>query len=215
MEKLYRLSEAARLLGVHTKTLQRWDESGLIKVRRTPNGMRRIPQSEIERLAGTGVGSREQSVAVYARVSSHEQKAKGDLERQVELLRTKVKELGLAEPEHIITDVASGLSDKRKGLLRLMKLALEGKITDVLITYKDRLTRFAFGYLEEYFRSHRVRIHVVSGEEDKKSMHEELVDDLLAVVTSFSGRLYGLRGRGKARRLVEAVKEAVSDAGDV
>ena len=73
-------------------------------------------------------------------------------------------------------------------------------------TYPDRLTRFGFGYLEEFFRGYGVRIHVVDGQEDYKAVQEELVDDLIAVVTSFSGKLYGLRSHGKAKALVDAVK---------
>ena len=55
------------------------------------------------------------------------------------------------------------------------------------MTYKDQLTRFGFGYLYQYFASHGVRLHVVDGQEDRKSLQEELVDDLLAIVTSFAG----------------------------
>lgn len=109
-----------------------------------------------------------------------------------------------------ITDVASGLSDKRVGLLRLMEMARQGKVTDIAVTHKDRLTRFGFGYLESFFSGYGVAIHVVDGEDDKKSLQEELVDDLISIVTSFSGRLYGLRSHSKARDLVKAVKDRVS-----
>ena len=114
-----------------------------------------------------------------------------------------------------ITDVASGLSDRRTGLLRLMGLAREDRVTDLAITYKDRLTRFGFGYLEQFFTGYGVRIHIVDGQEDKKSLQQELVDDLISIVTSFSGKLYGLRSHGKARELVSAVKGVVSDAGEL
>ena len=88
-------------------------------------------------------------------------------------------------------------------------------MTDVVITYRDRLTRFGFGYLARYFDAFRVTVHVADGEEDRKSLREELVDDLLAIVTSFSGKLYGLRGHKKARELVARVKEVVQAEGDV
>ncbi|MBC7105793.1 MAG: recombinase family protein, partial [Firmicutes bacterium] len=107
--------------------------------------------------------------------------------------------------------VASGLSDRRPGLLRLMEMARRGEITDIAVTYKDRLTRFGFGYLERFFSGYGVKIHIVDGEEDKKSLQEELVDDLISIVTSFSGKLYGLRSRAKARALVKAVKERVRE----
>ncbi len=151
--------------------------------------------------------------AIYGRVSSHDRKARGDMDRQVARIRAAVAGRGF---DRIIEvkDVASGLSDRRKGLLRLMELARRGEITDLAVTYKDRLTRFGFGYLARYFTSHGVRLHEVDGREGRKSLQEELVDDLLAIVTSFSGKLYGLRSHKKARELVSAVK-AVVDAGDV
>lgn len=218
MDQLIPVERAAKMLGVHPKTVRHWDEQGKIRIVRTPGGKRRVPESEIRRLRGEVPSTTKQRVlAVYGRVSSHDQKAHGDLERQVAHIHA-VMEQGAELPfvETItITDVASGLSDRRTGLLRLMGLAREGRVTDLAITYKDRLTRFGFRYLEQFFTSYGVRIHIVDGQEDKKSLQEELVDDLISIVTSFSGKLYGLRSHGKARELVSAVKGVVSDAGDV
>ncbi|MEW5934028.1 MAG: IS607 family transposase [Bacillota bacterium] len=215
MDRLLTLSEASLLLGVSPSTIRFWDRTGRIRCVRTAGGRRRVPESEVMRLRGEVPAPARRVVALYARVSSHDQKAKGDLDRQVLRLREGARALGLPEPEHVITDVASGLSDKRRGLRRLMQLAQEGGVTDVVITYRDRLTRFGFGYLARYFDAFRVTVHVVDGEEDRKSLHEELVDDLLAIVTSFSGKLYGLRGHKKARELVARVKEVVQAEGDV
>lgn len=163
---------------------------------RTPGGKRRVPESEIRRLRGEVQGNRQRVLAIYGRVSSHEQKAKGDLDRQVAHIRTVMAGQGF-DRIIAVTDVASGLSDRRKGLLRLMELARRGEITDVAVTYEDRLTRFGFGFLARYFASHGVRLHVVEGQEDRKPLQEELVDDLLAIVASFAGKLYGL---GATRR---------------
>ena len=195
-------------MGVHLSTIQRWDRDGKLRVIRTIGGKRRIPASEMERLMGSGTISRPQ-LAIYGRVSSHEQKARGDLERQVAHIRETMISRGWRDILEI-TDVASGLSDKRRGLIRLMEMARQGKITGVAISYKDRLTRFGFGYLERFFSGYGVTIHVVDGGNDRKSLQEELVDDLISIVTNFSGRLYGLRSQGKARNLVEAVKDRVS-----
>ena len=74
-----------------------------------------------------------------------------------------------------------------------MKMAKENEITDIAIRYKDRLTRFGYGYLEEYFTSYGVTIHVLDQEEEVKIAQEELADDLISIITSFSGKLYGLR----------------------
>ncbi|SMB97052.1 DNA binding domain-containing protein, excisionase family [Thermanaeromonas toyohensis ToBE] len=215
MEKLYSLHEASRILGVCTKTLQRWDKAGKIKVVRTPGGRRRIPESEVRRLTGDTElrTSPSRVLVIYARVSSHEQKAKGDLDRQVERVRSKF-DLRLFDEIKVITDVSSGLNDRRKGLMRVMDLAREGKITDVAVSYRDRLTRFGFNYLRAYFESHGVKVHVVSGEEDRKTARQELVEDLLSIVTSFAGRLYGTRSKRK-EEVIQRVREVISSAGDI
>ncbi len=204
------MEEAAGLLGIHPQTLRAWDVQGKIRVVRTPGGKRRVPESEIRRLQGEGgtAADRPCTWVVYARVSSHEQQARGDLARQAAHLRESLSAQGVSPVE--ITDVASGLSDRRPGLLRLMGMARRGEVTDLAITYRDRLTRFGFGYLQEFFSGYGVRIHVVDGQEDRKSVQEELVDDLIAMVASFSGKLYGLRSHGKAKALVEAVKGHVA-----
>jgi len=81
-------------------------------------------------------------------------------------------------------------------LLKLFKL-IEGRSVDVvLITYKDRLTRFGFEYIEEFFSTMGVKIEVVFGEEPK-DVTQELVEDLISIVTSFAGKIYGMRSRKK------------------
>ncbi len=211
---MLRISEAARLLGVHPQTLRVWAQKGKIQSVRTPGGKRRIPETEVRRLQGQETGGQHTSGkalwAVYARVSSQDQKARGDLARQVAYLRERLAQQGIS-PVREVSDVASGLSDKRRGLLTLMDMARRGEITDIAVNYRDRLTRFGFGYLEEFFRGDGVTVHVLDGQQDRKSVHEELVDDLLAIVTSFSGKLYGLRSRGRARTLVEAVRGHVQE----
>jgi len=212
MEKLYPMHEAEKILGVSLRTLQRWDKAGKIKVVRTPGGRRRVPESEIKRLLGEQeLVSAGRVLAIYARVSSHEQKAKGDLDRQVEQVRKRFDHR-LFNDVLVVTDVSSGLNDRRKGLLQLMQKAREGEITDLAISYKDRLTRFGFNYLKTYFESYGVKIHVINGEGDKKSVYEELVEDLLSIVTSFSGKLYGIRSK-KKEEVAARVKEVFKSAG--
>ena len=201
------MKEAKELLGVSTKTIQNWDKAGTIKVVRTPGGRRRIPLSEVERIRGDSL-SQKKKIAIYARVSSNEQKQKGDLERQINFVKENLDEEFLIVDT--LSDVGSGLNDKRKGLHKLMKLAKEKEITDVAIRYKDRLTRFGYGYLEEYFNSHGVTIHVLDQEEETKTVQEELADDLISIITSFSGKLYGLRSK-KHKELQKTAKESIMD----
>ncbi|WP_446715585.1 IS607 family transposase [Bacillus sp. OTU530] len=210
MEKLYRLSEAAKILAVSVRTLQRWDVDGKVKFIRTPNGKRRISEREIQKILGEPPAeSLERKLVIYARVSSHEQKRKGDLERQVQIVRRKI-DRSLFSSIDIVEDVGSGLNDKRKGLLKLLTMAKEKQITDVAVRYKDRLTRFGFEYLQFYFESHDVKLHVLDDKEKASTIQEELVEDLLSIVTSFSGKLYGSRSN-KNTLMKEKMKGVIED----
>src|SRR6476620_10294444 len=136
MDKLLTMKEAKELLGVSTKTIQNWDKAGTINVVRTPGGRRRIPLSDVERIRGESPLSQKKKLVIYARVSSNEQKQKGDLERQINFVKKNVGEDFLVVDT--LSDVGSGLNDKRKGLHKLMKLEKEKEMTDVAIRYKDR-----------------------------------------------------------------------------
>ena len=199
MEKYYRIAEAAYFLGVCSKTIRRWDASGRIKCARTPGGHRRISILEIERIL-SDVPSEynheyNREIAIYCRVSSHDQKKKGDLERQIEYSK-EYCEQNHVTPLYIFNDVGSGLNTRRTGLKKLCRLIEEKKISKVILTYSDRLTRFGFNYLETYFKSHGTNIHVIN-KKPGCTMQEELVQDLIAIVTSFSGRVHGMRSHGK------------------
>ncbi len=205
MDRLLPVERAAKMLRAHPKTLRHWDEHGKVRVVRTPGGKRRIPESEIRRLRGEApLATR----AVYGRVASRDQKARGDPQRQVAHVRAAMEqavEPPFAEVMPII-DVASGLSERRTGPLRLMSPARGGRITDLASTCKDRLTRLGFGYLEQSFAGYGVGIHVVDGGDDTKSLQEELVDDdphrhqllrkALRTAPSSQGERSGCEGEG-------------------
>ncbi|ASJ11694.1 IS607 family transposase [Thermococcus thioreducens] len=200
--RLYRTGEVAKKLGVSKMTVLRWIKSGKLKAHRIGKEYR-VPESEILRILE---GKLPDKVVIYARVSSRDQKE--DLERQVEYIKNYCSSKGY-QVAKIITDVSSGLNENRRGLKQLFKLVESGEITKVVITLRDRLTRFGFRYLEQYFNSHGVEIEVIF-DDDKKTPEKELVEDLLAIVTSFAGKLYGMRSH-KKKRLVEAVKNALRD----
>ena len=183
-ERLYTLKEACLLFGLHPRTIQKWNKQGKIRTVRTPGGRRRIPESEIRRLQGEkGI----RSIIGYARVSSNTQK--DDLEIQVKYLQ----EYGVHE---VITDIGSGLNEKRKGFLKLL-----GK---VVIMYEDRLTRFGFDTLKRVFEEHGTSIEVLN-QTDVKPLQQELVEDLITIISHFSGKLYGMRSH-KQKEVVERAK---------
>ena len=136
-------------------------------------------------------------VATYARVSSHDQKTKGDLDRQSSRLSEYCakKELNVS---NIIKDVGSGLSDNRKGFLKLSSLVIEKKIDKIVIEYKDRLTRFQYNFIEKMFNSYGVEIICIETKEI--SDEDDLVGDMMALIASFSGRLYGRRSAKRRKK---------------
>jgi predicted site-specific integrase-resolvase len=112
----------------------------------------------------------------------------------------------------VLSDVASGLRADREGLLRLLEYVTNRQVDVVVVTYRDRLTRFGLEYLEFFFRHYGVRVEAVLGEEPKDA-HQELVEDLIEIVNSFAGRLYGLRSRRK-KELVEGFKKLLGEVGE-
>ncbi|MEM3664509.1 MAG: IS607 family transposase [Candidatus Jordarchaeales archaeon] len=145
---------------------------------------------------------------IYTRVPPHDQKQKGDLERQKQSLLSYAKPKGY-EDVAILEDAASGLNENRESLDRVFDMVEKGEVGAVIVAFKDRLTRFGFKYLERYFASHNVKIEVVNGEEPKDA-HQELVEDLVALVSSFAGKLYGTRSH-KCKEVVDGVRQLVAE----
>lgn len=199
MKGWLRIAEAAEQLHICTKTLRRWDKNGKIKCLRTPGGHRRIALADIEVILREGAEPSPQSVntAIYARVSSHEQKQKGDLGRQIERAKEYCIQRGYPEPK-VYQDVASGLNTGRKGLQQLGKMIEQGKVQRVIITYKDRLTRFGYEYLARYFASYGATIEILE-QLPQNTGEQELVEDLIAIITAFSGKVHGLRSHQSKR----------------
>lgn len=139
---------------------------------------------------------------IYARVSSHEQKTKGDLDRQIMFLINSVNDL---KNPLVLSEVGSGLNDKRKKLLQLIDLIFKKEVDRVFVTHRDRLTRFGFHYLEAICKNQGVSITVVKDISKEKSIQEELTEDMMALTAFFSGKLYGVESQEtKALKKVEA-----------
>ncbi|MCB5167344.1 IS607 family transposase [Streptomyces bambusae] len=204
--------KAARRLGVSTRTLRRYTLEGVLEDRRSPGGRRVFRVGDLDVLArkrGAPVEQPAGSVVLYGRVSSHRQRAEGDLDRQMERLRVAAGDRVVAGE---FTDVASGLSDKRKGMRRALRACQDEGVAVLLVTHEERLARFGTGLLAEVvLPSWGCRLEIVGGDEELDGVQEgDLARDMLAVVTSFSGRLYGARS-AKARALTSAVKSTTGE----
>jgi len=216
-KQLYTPQAVAEYFGISTRTLFSWGDKGLISYKESRvNGSvsRRLYTREavLAKLDELGLlyddlQTQRQDV-LYARVSTHKQKSRGDLDRQVQNL--KLYAVG-HNPNKLmsITDVASGLNDNRKGLMQLIALIQADKVNRVFVTYKDRLTRFGFNYLKAIADYHHTEIIVTSAETQDKSLEFELAEDIISIIHSFSGKLYGLR-----RQVKHDIDEELSDETD-
>lgn len=202
-EKLLTTAEVAQKLNVTKWTLRRWDTAGKLPAIRTKGGHRRYRESEINQFLGITIESqqRKEAVVAYVRVSSHDQKQKGDLDRQkARVLEHCVK--SKYNVEHIFAEVGSGMSDSRPKLNRLFQLVAKREVTKVVVEYLDRLTRFNFNVYQTFFESHGVTIECID-EVLPKSYEAELVEDMISLMASFSAKIYGKRSaeRRKERHL--------------
>uniref|UniRef100_A0A7C4BCI3 IS607 family transposase n=1 Tax=Ignisphaera aggregans TaxID=334771 RepID=A0A7C4BCI3_9CREN len=198
--------EVCQRLGISYSTLSRWVREGRIRAVRTAGGKYRVPESEVRRIAEGVPVSREVRAIIYARVSSSDQRS--DLERQVQYLTEYCTSKGYRVVD-VLSDIASGLKTDRKGLAKLFSYVVNRQADVVVVTYKDRLTRFGFEYLEYFFKQYGVRVEFTLGEEPKDA-YQELVEDLVEIVTSFAGKLYGMRSH-KKKKLVEGFKKLLEE----
>lgn len=197
----YKTGEVAALLGVTVPTVIRYCETNFLPFHKTEFGHRRILAEDVynylasQNLVYDDTDSTKSDV-IYARVSTHKQAERGDLEQQVE----KVKLYAIDQNVHnliVKTDIASGLNEHRKNLLSLIDMVQKGEVSRIFVLYKDRLTRFGYHYLKKICDFHGVSIIVVSDEVDNKSQSEELAEDIITLIHSFSGKLYDLRQKIK------------------
>ena len=170
----------SRLLGVHPQTVRRWEREhkpGLVQPVRTPGNHRRYPVATGGKL-----------VVGYARVSCHDQK--DDLPRQVARLEARGREQG--NKLVIVKDIGSGLNCNKPGLRKLLGLILSGQVRELILTYKDRLLRFGSELV--FFICKRLGVAVtILDAPAEKTMEETFTQDVLAVLTVFSAKLYGAR----------------------
>ena len=190
---LVSLKKAAEILGCGTSTLRTWDKNGSLVAIRTPGGQRRYRTEDLDKFQGITkkTSKKSESVAVYSRVSSHEQKAKGDLDRQKGRLLEHCVKQGYSVT-HVMEEVGSGMTDTRPKMLRLLELAVRGEIGRVVIEHKDRLARFNFNIFQKFFESHGVQVEWLENVLPK-SYEAELVEDMVSLMSSFSAKVYGKR----------------------
>jgi len=178
--------EASRILGVHYQTLYNYERKGLIETIRTPGGKRLY---NVEKYLNSNTKNiininQIKKKICYCRVSTYGQK--DNLNRQITYMKSTY-------PNYkIITDIGSGINFKRKGLKKILKLAINNEIEEVVVAHKDRLCRIGYELIE-YIISEYSNGKIIIDDDKESSREEEVVKDLLEIITVFGARVNGLR----------------------
>ena len=190
------------------KTVRRWADSGKLRYERSPSGHRRFYLADIKRITPRDLKQLDNRITInYTRVSSHDQK--DDLTRQIQVLEAFSSANGWQY--ETISDLGSGLNYNKKGLQKLLKRIMKGDIGSLVLTHKDRLLRFGselvFAMCEEF----ETEVVIVNKSDEELTFEQELVTDMIELITVFSARLYGSRSH-KNKKLLDNVAKAVQDS---
>jgi predicted site-specific integrase-resolvase len=188
--------ETSELLGVHQRTLYLWEAKGLIETVRTPGNKRlynvdkflqdkKCKEAEATCEDLNELDKKDKLKICYVRVSSNNQK--DDLDRQKQLMISKY-------PDYIIIeDIGSGLNLNKRGIKKIIHLAIAGKVKELVIAYRDRLTRFGYELIEELITKYSQGKITVLSENDKLEPEEELVKDVMSIMNVYVAKMNGLR----------------------
>ena len=200
---MYSIGKFSKETGISISTLRRWDKENIYKPTFvTEGGTRYYSEDQLNTIiSGSSEINKSKKIIGYCRVSS--QKQKDDLERQVDNVKTYMLAKGYSF--EIITDIGSGINYNNKGLNKLLDLVTDNQVDKIVIMYKDRLVRFGYELLENLCTKHNTVIEIIDNTE--KTEEQELVEDLIQIITLFSCRLQGKRAH-KAKKIL---KELLSD----
>lgn len=181
--------DVAKILNVTVRTLQSWDRQGLLPALRTPAGRRWYSEEQINKFLNKKNSQNSEKINIaYSRVSSRQQK--NELENQENFIKNYVNGNGMIIGKYF-SDIGSGLNYKRENFLKMIELTMERKVDKIFVTYKDRVVRFGFDFVE--WLCQRFGTEIVVLNDKKTSPENELVNDLISIIHVFSCRIYGLR----------------------
>ena len=192
--KWLKVGEVCKIFGMHAQTVRKYGDSGKFKIIKTEYGQRLYDKTSIEDFTGqTGkVGGRE--TFIYCRVSNDKQR--DDLQRQIDFCKQTYPN------SEVITDIASGINFKRKGLLTLLDRCDRGEVKEIVVAFKDRLCRVGFEFIEWFVRRQDIKITILN-DENHKSEQEELAEDLQSILSIFTDRQIGSRNHKNKKDKIE------------
>ena len=186
MANTYSIGEFAERIGRSPSTVRRWEQEGKITPNRLPSGHRYFDESDVRAMLGGAPVSR--GTVVYCRVSGLGQK--NDLVSQVKAMETYCLNAGIAVDEWI-EEIGGGMNFKRKKFLEIVDRIQHGEVERFIVAHKDRLVRFGFDLIAHIAEESGCEIVVVN--QPSCSPEQETVEDMLAIVHTFSCRLSGMR----------------------
>jgi len=202
-----RIGEAAGYLGMSVVGVRKAAEEGRLPCRRSGSGQRLFDRADLDAYLGRpatgGAEGRERVEALYCRVSGSTGQ-ESSLANQEQMLRDSSS----GTVFRVYRDRRSGLRESRRGLDRLLDDAAEGRFTVVRVVWRDR-ARFGVAWIERYLSVCGVSVEALHDRGDK-SLLEELMDDFMALLASFSGRFYQLRSKRNHQRLLDAASERLA-----
>ena len=179
--------EIKQQLQISGVTLMKWKNSGKIQYKKLSN--KKILY-DLDSLNTTTENSNNLNIknVIYARVSSGGQK--DDLNNQIEIIKNYMLNNGI-KVDDIYYDIASGMNENRKSFNELIEQIFKREIKNVYITFKDRLSRFGFNYFKSIFNYFGTNIIILDNQEEtNKTYQQELTEDLIAIIHSYSMKLY-------------------------
>ena len=194
------IGAASKLLGISISTLRRWEQQGACKpIHRTLGGHRRYSLESLKTLLtqdGHQPQNEPRQAYAYARVSSHDQKS--DLTRQEMRLSLycQSNEMNFV----LISDLGSGINYKKRGLNRLIAAICKGKVSSLILTHKDRLLRFGSQLLFKLCDYFGTKVVILESNLEK-TFEQELVTDVIEIMTVFTARLHGRRSHKNKKML--------------
>jgi predicted site-specific integrase-resolvase len=199
--KYYTIHEFSKLVGKTPQTLRNWNKKGLLIPHHTgANGYRYYSHDQLKQVLNIKEDKKPKVIIGYCRVSSYKQK--DDLQRQVENMKLYLDKQN--KNYEIIEDIGSGINYTKKGLRTLLRKIVNNEVEKVVVLYKDRLLRFGFELVEYIANLYGCEIEVIDSTE--KTEQQELVEDLVQIITVFSCKLQGKRAN-KARKMIEELTE--------
>ena len=206
--KYYSTKKVTEILGVTAQTLRNWDKEGKLKPSYVKsNGYRYYSEESILSYTQERKTKKNLNVVGYARVSSKKQS--DDLERQINNLNTYIS--SKYDSFDIITDIGSGINYNKPGLKKLIEKINKKEVDLIIVLYKDRLLRFGFELVEYFAELNNVKIEIL--DKIDKNQDEELVEDLVQIISVFSCKIQGKR-KTKTKQLIDDFSKKITELDD-